>query len=367
MEERYEYWFACIEGIGNQKKRILREHFGCAQQLYYIEETKLEKEQILSEKEMTAFNNAREKWKLSEEYQKLSQGEIRFIPYFSEEYPKKLEELPQMPYALFVRGKLPPEGKKYAAIVGARKCSEYGEQMALLFAQRLAEAGIDIVSGMARGIDGAGHRGALNGGGATYAVLGCGADVCYPKEHKGLYRDILKRGGIISEYSPGTSPLPMYFPARNRIISGLSDLVLVIEARHRSGSLITADMALEQGRDVYALPGPVTSALSRGCLELIKQGAGVLISPENLLEELKISYKISEEDSGKKVMKNKIMLERTENLVYSSVCLYPKSREQIIKETGLGAPEAAGILVSLVLKGYIKEVSKNYYVKAELK
>lgn len=363
MEEKYEYWFASIEGIGIKKKRILREHFGCAQLLYYIEETKLEKEQMLNTEEIAAFNTSRKKWKLSEEYQKLSQKEVRFIPYFSGEYPQRLKELSNMPYALFVKGKLPEEEKKYAAIVGARKCSEYGEQMALMFAQKLAEAGIEIVSGMARGIDGAGHRGALNGGGATYAVLGCGADICYPREHKGLYNDILKRGGIISEYTPGTSPLPLHFPARNRIISGLSDLVLVIEARHRSGSLITADMALEQGREVYALPGPVTSMLSRGCLELIKQGAGVLINPENLLEELGICYKNIKEDNGKKATKNKIMLERTENLVYSSVCLYPKNREQIIKETGLGAPETAGILVSLVLKGYIKEVSKNYYVR----
>ena len=141
--------------------------------------------------------------------------------------------------------------------------------MALAYGERLAEAGIQIISGMARGIDGAAQRGALNGGGRTYGVLGCGVDICYPREHRGLYCDILKEGGLLSEQLPGEPPLAGYFPARNRIISGLSDLVLVMEAKERSGSLITADMALEEGKDVFALPGLATSPMSRGCHRLI--------------------------------------------------------------------------------------------------
>ena len=235
--------------------------------------------------------------------------------------------------------------------------------MALSFGEELAKNGFIIVSGMAKGVDGIAHRGALNGGGLTYAVLGCGPDICYPRENKGLYRDILKKGGILSEYPPGTMPLPIHFPARNRIISGLSDIVLVIEARERSGSLITADMALEQGRDVYALPGPVTSELSRGCNCLIKQGAEVLLSPDELLRESGIWQRISKSDNSKNSLKNKIMLESTENLVYSKLDLYPKSKEKILQETGLGAAEVIRALVALELKGYIHEISKNYYVR----
>lgn len=362
-EDSYEYWLACLHGVGNQKKRYLRERWGGAAKLYNIEETRIRSEKILDDKEMEAFQKSRRNWKIKENYERFCEGDIRFIPYYSGEYPQKLKELPAMPYALFVKGRLPAADCPAAAIVGARRCSGYGEQMALSFGEELAKNGFIIVSGMAKGVDGIAHRGALNGGGLTYAVLGCGPDICYPRENKGLYRDILKKGGILSEYPPGTMPLPIHFPARNRIISGLSDIVLVIEARERSGSLITADMALEQGRDVYALPGPVTSELSRGCNCLIKQGAEVLLSPDELLRESGIWQRISKSDNSKNSLKNKIMLESTENLVYSKLDLYPKSKEKILEETGLGAAEVIKALVALELKGYIHEISKNYYVR----
>ena len=212
---------------------------------------------------------------------------------------------------------------------------------------------------MAKGIDGAGQRGALNSGGVTYGILGCGVDVCYPREHIGLYMDIQKTGGIISEQIPGAPPLPSYFPMRNRIISGLSDVVLVMEAKERSGSLITADFALEQGKDVYALPGPVTSTSSRGCHQLIRQGAGILLSPEELMEELNVDVRNIFQNS----VKNKKVLESTENMLYSCVGLFPKSMSQLMKETGLNARKTLEVLTSLQLQGIIREVSKNYYVR----
>lgn len=196
-------------------------------------------------------------------------------------------------------------------------------------------------------------------GGSTYAVLGCGVDICYPKEHQGLYRDIQERGGIISEYYPGTPPLSAHFPARNRIISGLSDVVLVMEAKEKSGSLITADMALEQGKDVYALPGMVTSQLSQGCHCLISQGAGILISPSELLKELKISDRKLEQNS----YKNEKELERPENIVYSCLDLYPKGIDMLVNETGLSPKQIVRDLVSLELEGKVKEISKNYYIR----
>ena len=212
---------------------------------------------------------------------------------------------------------------------------------------------------MAKGIDGAGQRGALNSKALTYGVLGCGVDICYPREYIGLYMDIQEKGGIISEQIPGSPPLPAYFPMRNRIISGLSDVILVIEAKERSGSLITADLALEQGKDVYALPGPVTSTASRGCHQLIRQGAGILLSPEELLEELDIEAK----GYGQNSVKNEKVLESTENMLYSCVGLFPKSMSQLMEETGLDARKTLEVLASLQLQGIIKEVSKNYYIR----
>ena len=284
---------------------------------------------------------------------------ISFIPYFAAEYPRRLKDIPSPPYALYVKGRLPKEKGRCVAVVGARRCTPYGEEMALQYGKALSRAGVQVISGMARGIDGAGQRGALNGGGRTYGVLGCGVDICYPRENFGLYMDTMKEGGLISEQVPGTKPLPGYFPARNRIISALSDAVLVIEARERSGSLITADMALEQGKDVYALPGPVTSPLSTGCHRLIQQGAGILISPEDLLDEMNIHGK----GDLQIINKNEKMLETTENLVYSCLGFIPKGVDCLVKETGLSAREVLEKLITLELQGVAKEISKNYYIR----
>ena len=251
---------------------------------------------------------------------------IQFIPYFLKTYPEKLKYITDPPYALYVLGQLPDEKRKSAAIVGARNCTAYGEQMALQYGKILAEAGIQIISGMARGIDGAGQRGALNSSwakesGVTYAVLGCGVDVCYPRENIGLY----------------------------------------MEAKERSGSLITADLALEQGKDVYALPGPVNSVLSQGCHRLIKQGAGILITPEELMDE----WNINPVEIGQKGNKSEKMLESPEFMVYSCLDLFPKGTDQLMKETGLSVTELMERLITLELNGYVKEVSRNYYIRLQ--
>lgn len=297
---------------------------------------------------------------MKDKWKKLDEKHIQFIPYYVPEYPEKLRNIQDPPYALYVLGKLPENNQKAAAIVGARRCTPYGEQMALEYGNILARAGIPVISGMARGIDGAGQRGALNGGGETYAVLGCGVDICYPRENIGLYMDIQKNGGIISEFPPGTEPLSWNFPRRNRIISGLSDWILVMEAKEKSGSLITADMGLEQGKDVYALPGPVTSVLSQGCHRLIRQGAGILLTPEELIEE----WNIKVVRYGQKSDKNEKMLESPEVMVYSCLDLFPKGIEQLLNETNLSGQELMERLITLELKGYAKEVSRNYYIKA---
>ena len=361
----YEYWLAGIEGISNLKKRKLREVYGNGKAIYYIEETNLKKHTFLNEKDIERLKKAKKTVNLEMQWEKSVKKKIKFVPYFSDDYPKKMKVITDPPYALYVLGSLPDENVKSAAIVGARNCTSYGEQMALQYGKCLGHAGVQVISGMARGIDGAGQRGALNGDGTTFAVLGCGVDVCYPRENIGLYMDIQKKGGIISEFPPGTEPLARNFPMRNRIISGLAEWILVIEAKEKSGSLITADMALEQGRDIYALPGMLTEPLSCGCNRLIRQGAGILLNEEDLLEELVIKGLLKKKIAIISDTKNKIKLETKENLVYSKLGLYPRGLDDLQRETGLTPQEVMGICVSLQLKGCIQERSKNYYVRAK--
>ncbi len=365
MKERvYEYWLAGIMGVQAGKRCLLHRRMKSAEAVYYIEETQLNEMEFLTERERNIILQAKKQKGFQEGYDRMCEKGIRFIPWSDEDYPDCLLEISDPPYALYVKGSMPDSRRKKAAIVGARRCTPYGEKYAIDFARALAEHGVDIISGMARGIDGMGHRGALLGRGGTYAVLGSGVDVCYPREHIGLYVDILEQGGgILSELPPGTPPYSQNFPARNRIISGLSDAVLVMEAGKKSGSLITVDMALEQGRDVYALPGPVNSSLSNGCNRLIRQGAGILLSPEELIEEWKLEKKQGTAEP-KAEDKNEKMLESHEKLVYACLGLFPKGIDRIAAETELEIRDVTGLLVSLQLQGYVKEVSKNQYIRS---
>ena len=203
-------------------------------------------------------------------------------------YPIILREIFDPPMVLYYRGTLVPDARRIG-MVGARKFTAYGEAAAMEFAERLARSGVTITSGAARGIDTRAHRGALRGG-RTVAVLGCGVDIAYPPENRRLLSQIVESGGaVLSEYAPGTQPLPAFFPARNRIISGLSEGTLVVEAAKRSGSLITAEMALSEGRDVYAVPGSIYSPQSGGCHNLIRAGARLVESPQEILEEMHLA------------------------------------------------------------------------------
>lgn len=356
---KYEYWFANLK-LSCKRKREIRQVLKSAEELYYIEETAL-KCYLEDEKERELILDSIGTWKLEEEYQKLEQKGVWFVTMQESNYPERLRNIPSPPYALYVKGQLPKEDVRSVAIVGARECSPYGETMAREFAKMLAGAGVQIISGMARGVDSAGQSGALDAGGVSFGVLGCGVDICYPREKIGLYMELQEHGGVISEFSLGTNPLPQYFPARNRIISGLSDTILVMEAKEKSGSLITADMALEQGKDVYALPGPVNSRLSMGCNRLIRQGAGILLTPEELLVELGICQQKEKENEGQ----IKLLLETTEDLVYSCLDLQPRNLDYLFNVTKLPVAELLDILMRLELRGFVKEISKNYYVRVK--
>ena len=289
-----------------------------------------------------------------------SMDQIRCITKTSPEYPKKMKQYPSMPANLYVKGRMPDPDKITVAVIGARMCSPYGRIQAFRYAKELSQAGVQIISGMALGIDSEGHKGALEGKMPTFAVLGSGVDVCYPKTNKKLYERILwENGGIISECPLGSEPVSWHFPARNRIISALSDAVLVVEAKGNSGSLITAGFALEQGKRVYAIPGAVTDTLSRGCHKLIYDGAGIAYCPEIILEELGIgAEKALQTDE-----KNNLGLASDLNLVYSCLDLRPKNPDYIVRKTGFSPAQVSNCLVELTLQGLIRESGRHYYVR----
>lgn len=284
---------------------------------------------------------------------------IRYISREESEFPAKLKELSDCPKGIYVRGELPDPAKKTVAIVGARMCSAYGRAAASYFARVLAANGIQIISGLALGIDGAAHEGALMANGKTFAVMAGGCDRCYPRAHVELYEKMRRQGGILSEEPCGCPPLPRLFPKRNRIISILSDLVLIVEAREKSGSLITADFAAEQGRDILAVPGRLEDELSRGCNELIFQGAGIAISPERVLE---IMGKMLEKSDNLPEQRQNV-LAREENMVYSCLSFQPKSLENLCIDTKLPISCVAESIMLLQLKGLAKEIGRNRYVK----
>ena len=357
---KYKYWLACmVERIGIRNVRRLSERYRDAKEIFDQPKEKLCADGTLTESAAEKLICGRLESDWEDEVEKMREKGIRLVTIEEGDYPLRLKEFRDAPYGLFVKGRLPSEENRTAAIIGARQYTPYGREMAEGLGKTLASAGVEVVSGMAKGIDGAGHFGALAGGGSTYAVLGCGADVCYPSGNMDLYRRIETEGGIISEYPPGSAPLPAHFPMRNRIISGLSDLVVIVEARMKSGSLITADLALEQGRDVYAVPGRIGDALSCGTNRLIKQGAGIILSREDFLKDLQI---FCEESKFKKKF-SKNSLEKGEVLVYSVLDLHSKNINEIIDETNLSAAECVCALAGLEEKGYIREVFQNYYIR----
>ncbi len=278
------YFLQTIPGFGSKTIRCLWNYFSSGMELFTADEEVLKL--LLKPSQVRAFLREREKQSPSERMIQLQKKGIHYYSIFDWQYPGRLRTVADAPLALFVIGNLPPEQEMTASVVGARYHSYYGEKNTKVFSQLLAEHGIGIISGMAKGIDSIAQFAALENGGKSYAVLGCGVDICYPEESRRLYDMLPEHGGIISEYLPGTMPKAGLFPLRNRIISALGDILLVMEAKEKSGTLITVDMALEQGKEIWALPGRTDDVLSMGCNRLIAQGAGILTNVTEFSEEL---------------------------------------------------------------------------------
>ncbi|MDY3250418.1 MAG: DNA-processing protein DprA [Candidatus Choladocola sp.] len=285
---------------------------------------------------------------------------IRFISHDDGNYPDRLRRLPDHPYGLFYRGKLPPEESRAVAVVGARMCTRCGKETAERMGGGIALAGGAVISGAAYGVDGAAQWAALEKHGYSCAVLGCGVDRCYPASNAALFHRLEAEGGIVSEFPPGTEPRRHHFPMRNRIISGLSDVVAVVEARSRSGSLITAEFGAEQGKRVMAVPGRPGDELSEGCNELIAQGAEIILSVESFVKTVFPDYR-----KKQKKLSEDLILAPSEKLVYSSLGLHSKSIWELEECTALSLAEMSECLMSLELKGLIRETERNCYALSD--
>lgn len=358
MQEIYWEWFCSITGLYRVQQEMLLRCFHTPEGVYRASEAELSHLQEKGFRAAGKVQRFREENPPEKTVHTNRKKGIHFISHEQESYPERLRQIADRPYGLFYRGSLPSEEKKSVAIVGARMCTHMGKELAQQIAMEVAHAGGSIVSGAAYGIDGAAQWAALESGGKSFAVLGCGADICYPASHRQLLERLAACGGVISEFPPGTEPLRHHFPVRNRIISALSDVVAVIEARKKSGSLITAEFAASQGRSVYAVPGRPWDELSEGCNELISQGAIPILSADsfvlsNFPDYKKKELKLSED----------FTLAPAEKLVYSSLGLQSRSLWELEACTVLPMAELSGALFALEEKGLIRETQRGCYMR----
>ncbi|NLJ95533.1 MAG: DNA-protecting protein DprA [Clostridiales bacterium] len=368
MDEKiYKYWIGSIHNLRAKKIEAILEYFTSPKDAYLASYESMEKmRKICNEKKIHITSKdvdlimaSKDKEKIIKNYDYLCKHEIDFITKLDDTFPDKLRHIYDGPFSLYIKGRPFPSDKKSLAIVGARECSIYGKEIAKHLSGAIAREGVIVVSGLARGIDSYAHIGALSVGGNTYGVMGCGIDLCYPRENIELYMNMQNEGGIISEYGPGIKPLAYHFPMRNRIISGLSDGVLVIEAREKSGSLITVDMGLDQGKNIYCVPGRITDKLSGGTNNLIKMGAKMVTSPQDILEDL-FSFYHNDNDAQ---LKFNGILNEDEQTLYDELGLSPKHIEDLHGSTGLDMGKLMENLLSLELKDLISQPMKNYYIR----
>lgn len=360
MKEAVLWYFLCnIPNIGRKTIRKLLAYFETVDNIFNAEEKALA--EILNAKQVKSFLACKNVEQLEQQYNRLQEKNVMFLYPGHSLYPKALKEIPDAPFGLYLKGKMPKQECTSIAIVGTRNASVYGREMAGYFARELSKAGINIISGLALGVDGCAHKGALEGNGYTMGILGGGINVIYPREHFYLYREMEQRGGILSEYGLDVVPKPGLFPERNRLISGMAKGVLVVEAKERSGSLITVDQGLEQGKDIFVLPGRVTDENSKGCHQLIRSGAILVESPSQILEELNLlNYHAGNLEEIRQGKEKDLAL--PEKMVYSCLSLEPAYIDVIVKQCRMSVTEVLSILLTLELKGYIKQIVKNYYI-----
>ncbi len=363
MNERiYDYWAATLQDgyIGNLIDIVCRA--GGAEELYKMSKERLSSTLGLSEK-LAAYidNNRPGTAMLEEDYGQLSARGISYVNHSDADFPDKLRNIASPPYGVFVKGALPDALTPSVAIVGARNCSEYGRLMAEYFGDRLAKEGVQVISGMAWGIDGISQTAAISAGGRSFAILGCGVDIVYPAKNMILYRRLCENGnGLISEYAPGSPAAAKRFPPRNRIISALCDVLIVVEARAKSGTLITVDMAIDQGKTVMIVPGRLTDSLSVGCLNLLNQGALPATSVDSVLEQLGLRKR---EGNDFTFSEKKMGISEELASVYDVLTIEPQSAEAIADAAHMPLSAVMIILTKLEIEGRAREVWPGYFIR----
>lgn len=359
-ETVYACWLASFLSLGRKKAREVVKVAGSYKDAYHLSEKQIQA--LLGDKDSEKWQQYKKCLSPQRAFEAIEKKGIHFTYYGAFDYPQKLMRIPDVPIGIFYLGKLPQPDIPSVAMIGARRYSDYGRCMAEYFADRLARAGITIISGMALGIDGISQRTALKAGGLSYGILGCGVDIIYPPSNRELYEQLIEKGGVLSEYAPGTEPRAMLFPQRNRIISALSDAVLVVEAREKSGTLITVDMALEQGKEVYAIPGRCTDGLSMGCNKLLRQGAGIAVTPEELIEDL--GWNRSMNDRG---VQTAFAYELSDiaGKIYEVLDITPSTQDDIIikmrkQKDNCTVPEICRGLLELEMKQIVSRTGGQY-------
>lgn len=367
-ERETALWLCSINELELSEKHKLYRFYGDYQSLFEaalsgnIADVFSERVKSLTQKSARSFDP-------SKANEKLHKAGARFVWYNDKEYPERLKKIDVPPLGFFVIGELPDEKNPAIAIIGSRTCSRYGLDITARFSSELAAGGVSIISGLAMGIDGASHEAALQSGGKTVGILGNGIGSIYPKENSLLYEKMIHKGAVISEYFVGCRSLPNHFPERNRLIAGMSDGVLVVEARKKSGTMITVGHCLAQGKDVYVIPGRIDDPLSEGCLELIKNGAMLVTNPKDIAFSLKdkfpehITYYIDDNSqySFEAPDVKKSDLNEEEKIIYKLLDSTPKHFDELMLASGKNYFELLEILDSLQEKGSVKESSPEYF------
>ncbi|HEX77951.1 MAG TPA: DNA-protecting protein DprA [Dehalococcoidia bacterium] len=353
-----KYWvgFSLIPGIGRAKFALLEEHFPSLEAAWHANAAEL-RAAGLDDRSVRTIQEYRSKLSPDKEMERLERYRVKVLTWRDEAYPTRLKEIYDRPPVLYVRGSLLPEDEWCVGVVGTRRTTLYGRQVTEEIVADLARNHITIVSGLARGIDAIAHRAALAAGGRTIAVFASGLDIVYPAEHAQLAREILEQGALVSDYPLGTRPKAENFPRRNRIMSGLSLGVLVVEAGEGSGALITARLALEQNREVFAVPGSILSPASRGTNRLIQEGAKLVMSYTDILEELNLTMVARQLE-----LQETLPVTDTESLLLSHLSAEPVHIDEVCRSSGLPMSAVSSALAMMELKGVVRQVGAMNYV-----
>jgi len=360
------FWLSLrqVPGVGNVICNRLIKKFQTPEKVFHASPEELKKIEGLRSQTIEAIVAFKDNDWAKKELDQIEKQEITFVTIQDERFPRNLKEIYDPPPFLYVKGELWEKDNLSLAVVGSRNASSYGKAMTKRLSRTLTERGFTIVSGLARGIDTCAHRGALEGGGRTLAVLGSGIDLIYPWENKGLAEVITRHGAIVSEFPLGTQPEAINFPPRNRIISGFSLGAVIVEASFRSGSLITARMALEQGREVFAVPGNVDSPWSKGTNRLIKEGAKLIMDPDDIIEEVLPQYKAPITSRQEKPPETKGLTPEGRK-IFDLLDSNPLHIDHLIQHSGLRPNLVSSLLLELELKEFVKQLPGKMFIKCE--